>query len=337
MFNFKKFTVLFVFLVVAIFLSSSMTYARSTYLSTFDSKYGTSGTKLDSCDTCHVVGGKTRNPYGLDVESGILAGKTVVQALTDVEPKDSDLDTYSNITEINARTFPGDPNDHPMPSSAVINLNPASLDFGTVTTGNSATKTTLVQNTGTANLNVSSIALCFGTSSEYTSSPAAPFTVAPGGSTTLSVAYSPVDATTDSGCLTIASNDPVNPTVSLSVTGTGVTPQPNVVDIDITGLTVLGRDSLSRPKAITPGLTVTNPGTVSSGLGLVTGALVGVENGVQVYSQNIALDNIAAGASATVSFPSYTPTVIGTIYWTVTVNDQDPDIDQATVATKVVK
>jgi len=86
--------------------------ARSGYLSTFDSKYGTSGTKLDSCDTCHVPGGKTRNPYGLTVEAN-GAATNISAALTASEPVDSDGDTYSNITEINARTFPGDASDKP--------------------------------------------------------------------------------------------------------------------------------------------------------------------------------------------------------------------------------
>ncbi len=90
--------------------------ARSGYLSTFNGKYGTAGTKLDSCDLCHVAGSHSRNPYGLDVEAQLLAGKTDAQALVAIEPLDSDGDTYSNITEINARTFPGDPNDKPSPT-----------------------------------------------------------------------------------------------------------------------------------------------------------------------------------------------------------------------------
>ncbi len=86
--------------------------ARSAYLSTFDSKYGTSGTKLDTCDTCHVPGGKTRNPFGLTVE-GNGATTDINAALTASEPVDSDGDGFKNIDEIHALTFPGDPNDKP--------------------------------------------------------------------------------------------------------------------------------------------------------------------------------------------------------------------------------
>ncbi|MGE5892916.1 MAG: choice-of-anchor D domain-containing protein, partial [bacterium] len=66
-----------------------------------------------------------------------------------------------------------------------VNLNPASVDFGTVTTGSSVTVSAEIQNLGTADLNVTGITRCVGTSPEFTWSPALPFTVAAGGSQTL--------------------------------------------------------------------------------------------------------------------------------------------------------
>lgn len=333
-----KYGILGVLFATMILAFSGLAEARSGYLSTFNGQYGTASTRLDTCDSCHVSGGKSRNPFGLDVEAKMLAGNTTSQALTAVEPLDSDGDSYNNLTELNALTFPGDPNDKPGTVSApAIGLSPTALSFGTVTIGGSVTKTTLIQNSGSAGLDVTGIAFAAGTSTEYTSSPAAPFTVAPGSSTTLSVTYSPVDATTDNGSVEIQSNDNANPVVSLSLTGAGVAPQPQVIDIDISSLTVTGRVALSRVKPVVPALTVTNPGTLSSGTGLVTATLVGMENSVQIYSQTIALDNISGGATASFTFPAYTPTVIGTISWTLDVTDQDPDVDQATGITKVVK
>ena len=442
-----KYGILGVLFVTMVLAFSGLVEARSGYLSTFNGLYGTSGTRIDSCDTCHVPGSKSRNSYGLAVEAKLLAGNTTSQALTAIEPLDSDGDTFNNITEINGLTFPGDPNDKPgaapapaislnptsfnfgpvtignlvtkttviqntgnaglnvtaialgagtsteytsfpaapftvaagssttlsvtyspvdtttdsgslqitsndtanptaslgltgsgvAPQPQMISLSPTSLDFGAVTTGSSVTRTALIQNTGSANLDVTAIALGAGTSTEYTSSPAAPFTVAGGSSTTLSVTYSPVDITVDSGSLQITSNDATNPTVSLNVTGSGVAPQPQVIDIDITGLTATARVALSRVKPVALSLSVTNPGTLSSGTGLVTATLVGTENSVQIYSQTIALDNIGIGATASFTFPAYTPTVIGTITWAVTVIDQDADVDQATAVTKIVK
>lgn len=90
-----------------------------------------------------------------------------------------------------------------------INLDPLSLNFGEmVTTGNSASLDTAIQNLGNADLNVSAVELCAGTSAEFTWAPAAPFTVTPGASQTLTVTYSPVDEGFDTGCLAISSNDP---------------------------------------------------------------------------------------------------------------------------------
>ncbi|MFZ2950774.1 MAG: choice-of-anchor D domain-containing protein, partial [Desulfuromonadaceae bacterium] len=277
-------------------------------------------------------------PYGLDVESKIIAGYTTSQALTAVESLDSDSDAYNNITEINNLTFPGDPNDKPGAAPAPnIALSSTSLSFGTVAVGNSVIRTTQIQNSGNAGLDVTAIALGAGTSTEYTFSPAAPFTVAAGSSTVLSVTYTPVDATTDSGSVNISSNDADTPTATVNVSGAGAEPQPSVVDIDITGVTATGRISLGRVKPATVALSVSNPGSISSGTGLATATLVGVQNSVQIYSQTIALDNIAAGATASYTFPAYTPTVVGDINWTVTVSDQDADVDQATAITKIVK
>jgi hypothetical protein len=248
-----KYGILGVLFATMVLAFSGLADARSGYLSTFNGQYGTAGTRLDTCDTCHVSGGKTRNPFGLDVEAKLLAGNTTSQALTAIEPLDSDGDSYNNITEINGLYFPGDPTDHPgaVPAPA-ISLNPTSSNFGPVTVGNTLTKTTLIQNGGNAALNVTAIALGAGTSTEYTWSPAAPFTVAAGSSTTLSVTYSPVDTTTDSGSLQITSNDTANPTVSLSLTGSGSAPQAQVIDIDISSLAVSGRVALSRVKPVCP-------------------------------------------------------------------------------------
>lgn len=87
--------------------------ARSGYLTTFNSLYGTANTKLSSCDTCHPSGSKARNSYGADFEAGQLAGKTDMAALIAIQPIDSDGDSFTNLDEITALTFPGDAADKP--------------------------------------------------------------------------------------------------------------------------------------------------------------------------------------------------------------------------------
>ncbi|MGE5189381.1 MAG: Ig-like domain-containing protein, partial [Gemmatimonadota bacterium] len=103
-------------LLSAVFLTlGGAAHARNTYLSTFNATYGTSGTKLDDCITCHTSQGtSTWNPYGLALQSRIGSG--IAAALAAVEPLDSDGDGYTNIVEINARKFPGDAADFPAPT-----------------------------------------------------------------------------------------------------------------------------------------------------------------------------------------------------------------------------
>ena len=95
-------------------------------LDTFNDVYGTAGTRLDTCNTCHITGRST-NPYGTHLKSEISrVMNPEAEALTDeqflnalrgalrgIEELDSDGDGYSNLAEIKALTFPGDPGDHP--------------------------------------------------------------------------------------------------------------------------------------------------------------------------------------------------------------------------------
>ena len=94
-------------------------------LDTFNDVYGTAGTRLDTCNTCHT-NGRSTNPYGTHLKSEISRiMNPEAEALTDeqffnalrgalrsIEELDSDRDGYSNLAEIRARTFPGDPEDH---------------------------------------------------------------------------------------------------------------------------------------------------------------------------------------------------------------------------------
>lgn len=85
------------------------------YLGQFNSKYKTSGSKLDSCTTCHRAGegpsAETLNPYGTDFGAAD-------HDFAAIEPKDSDGDGVTNIDEINGGSFPGDPADKPTAGQA---------------------------------------------------------------------------------------------------------------------------------------------------------------------------------------------------------------------------
>ena len=110
-----------------------------------------------------------------------------------------------------------------------IQLMPSTLAFASVAISGSKDLTTQVQNLGTADLNVSSISLCAGTSAEYSWSPVSAFTVAAAGNQVLTVTYAPVDAGQDNGCLSISSNDPDEDPIELTLSGEGVACTPDLV------------------------------------------------------------------------------------------------------------
>lgn len=101
------------------------------YMSQFNAKYDTRGSKLDSCMTCHTTqegGAENINPYGADFgQSNHDFGA--------VEGHDSDGDGFSNVDEIKADTFPGDKDDNPNTRKAKEQPKPPPSSTTTTTTG----------------------------------------------------------------------------------------------------------------------------------------------------------------------------------------------------------
>ncbi|MCB0229006.1 MAG: hypothetical protein KDH90_07735, partial [Anaerolineae bacterium] len=78
--------------------------ATSNFMTVFAETYpDTAGTRLNACQLCHTSEAMPAlNAYG-------SAYQTHGHNLTAIEPLDSDGDGWSNITEIMAATWPGDP------------------------------------------------------------------------------------------------------------------------------------------------------------------------------------------------------------------------------------
>lgn len=103
----RKITLLMLMLAVIALYGVPLASAYGGYLNAFNQQYNTAGTKLDSCGICHAGpdGGGAVNPYGKAfADAGSFAA---------IESLDPDNDGFTNIAELNARTFPGDQNDHP--------------------------------------------------------------------------------------------------------------------------------------------------------------------------------------------------------------------------------
>ncbi|WP_242343505.1 choice-of-anchor D domain-containing protein [Anaeromyxobacter terrae] len=193
-------------------------------------------------------------------------------------------------------------------ATPAIALSPASVVFGSVTVGASRTVAVQVQNTGTATLDVISIARCAGTSADVTWTLSTPASVAPGGSATFDVTYAPAaEGSLPAGaCLAIASNDPVASTVNLGLAGTGATtPVPSIAlapaTVDFGAVTVGTSKTLSVK-------------TENTGNGALTVSSVSLCAGTPAVLTwtPAALSAIAGGASATLDV-TYAPTSAGAL------------------------
>lgn len=131
--------------VMVIVMMISATSALPEMLNAFNAKYNTQGTRLDTCDTCHIPSRPQKptcseichmpnnvpnntlnkfqkeipqrenpqslNPYGMALEAHLNI--EVPLAFLAIEKLDSDGDRFTNIDEIHNLTFPGDSSDIP--------------------------------------------------------------------------------------------------------------------------------------------------------------------------------------------------------------------------------
>jgi len=100
-----------------------------------------------------------------------------------------------------------------------ISASPASINFGSVSTGLNGTATLTLSNTGSADLTVSLITL---TGAEFSiGGLTTPKTISAGQSAQATVTFSPTSAGSASGNIAITSNDPTTPTLNVPLSGTG--------------------------------------------------------------------------------------------------------------------
>jgi len=103
---------------VVALIGAPMASAKPNFLTSFNQHYDTAGTRLDSCATCH--NGEARNPYSR-AYSG--SGRNFAA----IENLDSDGDGFTNLVEIKALNFPGNPDDHPQTTSGIVPETPVNV------------------------------------------------------------------------------------------------------------------------------------------------------------------------------------------------------------------
>jgi uncharacterized protein (TIGR03437 family) len=109
---------------------------------------------------------------------------------------------------------------------------PATFDFGPVTVGQSRDQSLRVQNTGTQTLTITSVT---SSSTQFRLvSPSTPIMIAAGSQQDLTLRFEPSATGARSGTLTIRSDDPSRPTVTVALSGQGVAaaPRPAVSSVE---------------------------------------------------------------------------------------------------------
>ncbi|MFH1566748.1 MAG: choice-of-anchor D domain-containing protein [Gemmatimonadota bacterium] len=175
-----------------------------------------------------------------------------------------------------------------------IGVAPVSLAYGSVLLNTPSSLTFTVTNTGTADLTVSSITSSNG---EFVPSPTS-FTVAPGGSRVVSVAFTPTVLGARAGSLSIVHNDALTGSPStVALSGTGINPVIGVTPPALAFGSVQVGVSSSLP------LTVRNTGTSSL-------VVTGVASDNPRFSPDLTSFTVAAGGTQVVNV-TFTPTVGG--------------------------
>ena len=154
------------------------------------------------------------------------------------------------------------------PATPNIAVTPASLAFGQVAVCLSGTKTITIKNTGKATLSITGITA----TGPFTVTPGGATTVAPNGSRLVQVKFTPTVVGATTGVLTVRSNDPDTPNLSVTLQGTGTPTPPPKIEVTPASLyfgaslpkyffglrVTIGNTSPCTPLAVT-GLSTGNP------------------------------------------------------------------------------
>jgi MYXO-CTERM domain-containing protein len=196
-------------------------------------------------------------------------------------------------------------------------LSPSELAFGEQRVGTtSAAKKVMVGNTGSGPLHL--MALSFGAGEPFAVTPSSALTLAPGESQELSVTFKPTATGAASGTLTLSTDDPARPQVSVALSGTGVKPTLAVSTSSLAfGEQRVGTASTART------VTVTNPGSLGITVLTTTSQPFAVTPG--------AAFTLAPGASQELSV-TFSPTSAGAATGTLTLTPNDEPSSSVTVA-----
>jgi len=212
-----------------------------------------------------------------------------------------------------------------------ISFNPASVVFNDVVFGNSSPPDNVtISNTGNAGLDVSSVSLDDNTNFflDVNGGPngcgSTPFSIAMGGSCTVSVAFTPGSVASFGATLTVASNDPDTPSATVSLSGNGTAaPAPN---ISVPAMVDLGSVVVNASSAPTE-VAISNVGNLVlnvSSIALDAATDFALDLGGGSNPCGGGAPTIAGGGNCTVTVV-FAPTSVGVLLDNLTITSDDPD------------
>ena len=280
---------------------------------------GTAGLQMNSAS----VSGDFAIPSGSDMCSGttVAPGGTCTISVTFTPTQTGSLSGTLTISD-NAADSPQQVALSGTGAQPALSLSPSSLAFGGQGVGTtSAAQTVTITNTGTADLDVSAVSTSGTNAGDFSASPSGCGDIAPSGTCTISVTFTPSGAGARSATLNIVSDAPSSPD-QVSLSGTGLNSHlslsPNPMNF--------GNVLLGQSKTLT--LTFSNSGSDPAQL---TGATFGGPNSGDFTLVQTSLTcptnpspYVPAGSSCTVSI-TFTPGAAGARSATLTIANNSSD------------
>jgi len=255
--------------------------------------------------------------------TGVLAGGSGSCSIVLVTPGLKILTaTYAGDTNFLTSVSPGV---QQVVGGPVAFVSPTLLAFGNqLVNTNSAAQTATLQNLGNATLTINSIVVA-GTGFRRSGGNCGA-TLAAGRSCTITVTFRPAAQGAFSGTLTISSNDPVNPALTVTLTGTGVAPVAALGSLTPSPLVA------TRGSSAQGTVTLSNTGTYALTINSV--AISGPNRTMFSQSNNCGA-SLAAGANCTITVTFRPPlgTPLGTKTATLTVRDNSNGVNGSTQST----
>jgi autotransporter-associated beta strand protein len=200
---------------------------------------------------------------------------------------------------------------HVVSATPVIGVTPASISFGNQQVSVSSSPQNIsISNTGNGPLTINNITFTGTDSGDFSTTAVTPIVLNPNASTSIPITFTPGAAGSRSGQIDIASNDPVSPTKSVSLNGTGV--QPSILQ--------LSSSSYAEDESQTLQIIVTRSGdtTGTSTVDLLTsgGDAVGGASctvGVDYVSTSVGLTFVPSETSKTIQIPICSDMVVESV------------------------